>query len=235
MKLQNVGMSTKGERIKQLRDLMDLTQQAFADRLPKVTRGAVGNWERDQGIKLENLTAIADEFNCSVDWLANNKGKLSIAKAPEAQIELEPIKVRGKVLAGEFQPTWEYPEEDRYSVLSPRSKRYTDVDKFGLKVVGPSMNLVYPEGTILICAKLYDLLEEAPIDKKRYIVVCTDAFGDKEATVKELEVLEDGTKWLWPRSSSPMHQSPIPLPSPPEAECSCELFARVLRAILPEE
>lgn len=52
-----------GRRIKELReDVLDLTQQAFADRLG-VTRGSVGNWELGQGIKRANLQLIARVYN----------------------------------------------------------------------------------------------------------------------------------------------------------------------------
>jgi transcriptional regulator with XRE-family HTH domain len=73
-------MKTVGSRIKHLRDLLDMTQEEFAAHLragskkKTPTRGAVGNWERDQGIKTENLTLVADRTGVSFDWLANNKG-----------------------------------------------------------------------------------------------------------------------------------------------------------------
>lgn len=58
-----------------------LTQQEFADKLGRTTRGAVGNWERGLGIKTENLRAIADKFSVSLEWLANGRGSMD-AYAP---------------------------------------------------------------------------------------------------------------------------------------------------------
>jgi phage repressor protein C with HTH and peptisase S24 domain len=75
--------SALGARIKKVRQTRgDLTQQQFADRLSGVTRGAVGNWERGLGIKRENLSAIAKEFDVSFEWLAENRGLMDVETEP---------------------------------------------------------------------------------------------------------------------------------------------------------
>jgi phage repressor protein C with HTH and peptisase S24 domain len=61
-------------RIKQVRTDAGLSQQGFADRLGRASRGAVGNWERGLGIKRENLQAVAEKFRVSFEWLATGKG-----------------------------------------------------------------------------------------------------------------------------------------------------------------
>lgn len=81
-------MSTKGERIRNVRRKLQLTQEEFAKMLGGVTRGAVGNWERDQGIKEENLELIAARTGVSFEWLALDRGAMNpsgdIPPAPEA-------------------------------------------------------------------------------------------------------------------------------------------------------
>lgn len=64
-----------GERIKFMRsNVLGLkSQQELADRLG-VTRGAVGNWERGEGIKTNNLRKIAQQFGVSFEWLATGEG-----------------------------------------------------------------------------------------------------------------------------------------------------------------
>lgn len=69
-------MKTVGQRIVELRTAMGLTQTQFAGQLG-VTRGAVGNWERDQGVKLENMALIADKCGVTLDWLGLGRGALS--------------------------------------------------------------------------------------------------------------------------------------------------------------
>jgi hypothetical protein len=89
------------------------------------------------------------------------------------------------------------------------------------------MNLVYPEGTVLVCADLYELGEEGePIPGKKYIVRRIASDGRIETTVKEVGRDDKGTWWLWPRSNDPEHQQPIPLTGI-EGE-TIEAYARVL-------
>jgi phage repressor protein C with HTH and peptisase S24 domain len=70
------GGMTKGARILAVRNKLQLTQTAFAEMLGGVSRGAVGNWERDQGIKEENLELIADRTGVSYEWLATGRGDM---------------------------------------------------------------------------------------------------------------------------------------------------------------
>ena len=68
----------RAERIKFLRKQRGLSQDGFAKFLSEgdkaITRGAVGNWERGQGIKAENMRLISKKFSVSFDWLANGEG-----------------------------------------------------------------------------------------------------------------------------------------------------------------
>lgn len=73
-------MDTTGSRIRQIRQREGLSQQAFAARLG-VTRGAVGNWERNQGIKADNIRTVSETFDVSFDWIANGRGELGPATA----------------------------------------------------------------------------------------------------------------------------------------------------------
>lgn len=71
-------MTTKGDRIRFVRNLHRLSQEKFAEALSsdgaRITRGAVGNWELGKGIKQENLEQIAEKFDVSLDWLSKAKG-----------------------------------------------------------------------------------------------------------------------------------------------------------------
>lgn len=69
-------MMTKGARLKQVRDRLQMTQTQFAALLGGVSRGAVGNWERGEGIKEENLELIAQKTGVSYEWLATGRGAM---------------------------------------------------------------------------------------------------------------------------------------------------------------
>ncbi|APH71419.1 XRE family transcriptional regulator [Aquibium oceanicum] len=76
-----------GKRIKYLRTVvLGLSQQAFAARLESVTRGAVGNWERGEGIKRENIERISEEFDFPFEWLATGRGEKPVPPAWDAAI-----------------------------------------------------------------------------------------------------------------------------------------------------
>jgi phage repressor protein C with HTH and peptisase S24 domain len=88
-----------GDRIKSVREDRGLTQQQFASVLGGVTRGAVGNWERGQGIKRENLELVARKFEVSFEWLASGRGAMAFPSIPTS---VEPVnaQIAGKVSGG---------------------------------------------------------------------------------------------------------------------------------------
>lgn len=81
-------MDSTGHRIREIREALGMSQQAFADALTehfrantiegephdRVSRGAVGNWELDKPIGIKNLRAICERWNISFDWLTSGKG-----------------------------------------------------------------------------------------------------------------------------------------------------------------
>lgn len=74
-------MGKLANRIKFVRKRAKLSQERFAEALGtvesvKVTRGAVGNWELGGGISRANLSAIAEKFGVSLDWLESGRGEL---------------------------------------------------------------------------------------------------------------------------------------------------------------
>ncbi|MBS7532095.1 helix-turn-helix transcriptional regulator [Ancylobacter sonchi] len=73
---------TVGNRILAIRKEAGLSQAEFAKQLG-VSRGAVGNWEHDKGIKTENLLSIADRFGRSLDWLSGNSPDGRADTSPE--------------------------------------------------------------------------------------------------------------------------------------------------------
>lgn len=65
----------KYERIKNLREDNDLTQQNLADYL-KISRSAYKNYENgERGIPTEILIRIADFYNVTIDYLVGRSDK----------------------------------------------------------------------------------------------------------------------------------------------------------------
>lgn len=67
-------MEPVAKRIQYIRQALGMTQGRMGQVLG-VSRGAIGNWEYGQGIKTENLTAIAQAFGVPLDWLVTGRGE----------------------------------------------------------------------------------------------------------------------------------------------------------------
>ena len=86
---------TFGEKLKEARKEAGLSQEQFAQKL-SVSRSAVAKWESDKGMPdVNNLKAMAQLLNISVDYLLDENEKLSFNETKEA-IDLDLFEVTGK-------------------------------------------------------------------------------------------------------------------------------------------
>ena len=86
---------TFGEKLKEARKEAGLSQEQFAEKL-SVSRSAVAKWESDNGMPdVNNLKAMAQLLNISVDYLLADDEKLSFNETREA-IDLSLFEVTGK-------------------------------------------------------------------------------------------------------------------------------------------
>jgi phage repressor protein C with HTH and peptisase S24 domain len=80
--MNNDDMDTIGRRIIFIREqLLDLTQEEFAERIG-VSRGAVGNWERDKPVGRKSIERICHEFDLSIEWVLTGKGEAKASETP---------------------------------------------------------------------------------------------------------------------------------------------------------
>lgn len=125
-----------------------------------------------------------------------------------------PVQVVGEVQAGVFRESYRLEPEDQFQIYVPADPRFRGVTLFGLRIGGPSMNRLYPEGSIAVCAPLIQLGEGFTLQSGHKVVVeRRNELGEVEATIKELSYDADGQPWLWPRSDHPAFQSPWRLPT----------------------
>lgn len=154
------------------------------------------------------------------------KGDQPVHKIPSA------LNVVGSVQAGRWSEAMVWDEERRYPIAHPLPPKWARF-AFGLEVAGTSMNLVYPESSILICVNLSDC--GVPLSGgQRVIVQRTKRDGLVEATVKELVIDGQGKQWLWPRSSDPQFQTPWNPESAGPAIKKIEIVAVVVASFRPE-
>jgi len=166
----------------------------------------------NRGIDLETATLYAGLLgNCSAGWILTGEGKGPGFDPNIAPAKLSQTKVVGVVQAGNWSEVMEWPPEDQYPLMIPANP-YAETDLFALEVRGNSTNLVYPDGSIVVCVTLPALGRE-PKDEELVVCQRTDVHGLWEATCKRIRTAADGVRWLWPESDDPLHQEPISMAS----------------------
>lgn len=174
--------------------------------------------------RINTLRALAEAVGEHPDTLQG----LVPPERPPATAE-----VVGAVAAGVFRDALEWDPDDRYQVPLIRDDRYPGVERFALEVRGPSMNLVYPHGSVVFCVKFFHIARD-PIPGER-VVVQRYAHDQVEATLKEFVVDQDKRRWLWPRSNDPQFQQPWPVPRRGEkVKEKLEIWALVVGSYKPE-
>ncbi|MFS0771069.1 LexA family protein [Sphingomonas sp. 1P08PE] len=178
----------------------------------------VARWAKDAGVSANSIyNFLNDQGSNSLS--AITYGKLArAAKVPVWQLSGdEPesasptaLWVVGYVEAGAFRDAVEWDQSRWYAIDVPVQPRFRKNAK-ALEVRGPSMNLDYPPGSVVIWVDMLDA--RPPRDRDHVIVYAHSLDGEIEATVKELRIV-DGKQWLWPRSTDPAHQSPIDVATP---------------------
>lgn len=209
------------ERMVQLRKRKGWTQGDLAERVG-VEQPTVQRWERGQREpKFEQLFKIAEVLGVDAATLLSK----------DAITPLGPtLYIKGEVQAGLWRPAIELPEADWITFTGRADVTADPKHRFGLRVIGNSMDLLYPEGTILECVSLFGHVEAVP--GKRVIVIRKDVHGDCEATVKEL-IESEGELWLVPRSSDPSH-APIRLDGEYPGIEETRIAAVVVASVRPE-
>lgn len=196
-------MANASERLKQAREKsgwQSAKSAAEAMGVPVATYIQHENGTR--GFPADRAIRYARFFRVTPEWLLYG----SLRSDSAGSVELGPrLFLKGEVAAGVWKEAWEIPA-DEWGIFTGRADVAVPVQRrFGLKVVGDSMNEIYPEGTILECVQ-YDGNDIIP-SGKRVIAVRHRIDGTVEATVKELVRDDSGAEWLVPRSTNPVHQA----------------------------
>lgn len=153
----------------------------------------------------DTIQKIADALNCSAAELLGEGQAAAVS---------DQIMVCGTVQADAWHDEAQWPSELWFPLSLPPDPRYPAAERHGLVVRGNGMDCLYPDGSIVLCLPL-DKLGHGLRHATR--VVCRRRKGDgkTELSIKEYVEREDGTVWLWPRSTDPHFQQPLQLPSAP--------------------
>lgn len=209
------------DKLSEIRKRRGLTQSQLAERLgveqPTVQRWEKGKREPDLG----QLQALAGVLGVTAAELL--EGDIASPVGPR-------LFVKGDVAAGVWRAAVENPA-DEWETFYGRPDVTANIEhRFGLRVIGDSMDQIYPPGTIVECVSLFGRAEAVP--GKRVVVVRTNALGMCEATVKEL-VEREGELWLVPKSNNPSH-APFKLNGPEGDIVETRIAAVVVSSVRPE-
>lgn len=209
------------ERLAELRKRKGLTQMDLADQIG-VEQPTIQRWEKGKREpNFNQLFALAAALGVDPGALLD----------PSIAVSIGPrLFVKGEVAAGVWRTAFELPEGDWQTFTGRADVTALPQHRFGLRVVGDSMNEVYPPGTIIECVSLFGNAEASP--GKRVVVVRTNENGECEATVKEL-VEQDGELWLVPKSNNPRHK-PIKLGEAEPGIVETRIAAVVVASVRPE-
>jgi SOS-response transcriptional repressor LexA len=196
-----------------------------------------GPWAKQSGVSVNSLYNFLNNHSDGLEPITYAKlarqaqvpvwrltGELPEAPSPTS------MWVSGTVEAGAFREAIEWDRSLWYSVDVPVPVRFRGKAR-ALETRGPSMNRVYPEGTIIIWVPMLDF--RTPRDGDRVVVYAHRTDGTIEATVKKL-VEADGRRWLWPESDHPLHQAPLDVTEPDAGISHIEIEGIVIGSYKPE-
>lgn len=157
--------------------------------------------------RTDTISRIASQLGVPVSELITEDEHILIS-APSAAIRRirRRIPILGEVAAGIWKETTPREIRDAEEHLDMDVRGYETAQLYALRVVGPSMNRVYEPGTYVVVAPA----AEAGLRVGDHVIVERRRNGFVEVTVKELAVDENGEALLWPRSTHPDHQTPVP-------------------------
>ncbi|MES2782990.1 MAG: S24 family peptidase [Pseudomonadota bacterium] len=126
------------------------------------------------------------------------------------------IKVVGAVEAGAWREQSQWPDDQQYEVRALQSD-FPELDRFGLVVMGYSMDKLFAPGVVLDCLKL-PFSGESPITPTpgQIVIAQHNRGGLCEMTCKRLGRETDGQWYLMPESTKAEHQEKIPIGAPDE-------------------
>lgn len=200
-----------GDQIKAARKERGMTQKEFGDALgvgqsvvSEMEAGKLKNWPLHSAKIVKVLGKPRSFFEPE---LTEQEPRIATPGPTARPREVgRRIPVVGEVAAGLWRETSPREAHDVEDYLSLDVTGYERAELCALKVVGPSMNEVYPPGRYVVFAPA----AEAGVRIGDHVIVERTRNGLVEITIKEF-VYEDGKVMLWPRSTHPDHQTPLPL------------------------
>lgn len=169
----------------------------------------------NSGLRANVADRYARKFKVSLDWLLTGRGSMSTDGAVAYNLDVAGLPLLGSIQAGHWlETTYQEEEAEPEMVQVARDPRFPFARQYALRVVGDSMDLDYPDGSVVTCV---DFAESGlPLSEGMTVHVERQRAGGQlvEVTLKFVE-RRKGTLCLVPHSSNPKHQA-FPVNSGPK-------------------
>lgn len=189
--------------IRETRQSLGMTQVEFAEKIG-ASQGRLSKWEKGQD-------SPSTKYALQILTLAQQNALMKERLVPLGAGEAVPVPflVVGEVQAGAWMESIEWGHDEQKQVFVTPPPGLEGVDVRGFEVRGTSMNSVYPDGALVfVQATISNGV--SPKSGQHVLVSRRNKTGLYEATLKEYVVDDEGKHWLWPRSSDPKYQAPVP-------------------------
>lgn len=180
-----------------MRQAAGMSQEALAERLGR-DHATIWRWEHGKGFDLKQASQVAQVFEC-------DPMDLMIAPARNRA-----VRVTARLQAGVWRPSDEIAAVDQQEIVVPEIKGLATATLYAAEVVGESMNLVYPPGTIVVLERVI-ADRRALVPNKRYHVEIQRADGLVESTLKKIEQDKAGRWWMAAESTEPQFRNSMPM------------------------
>jgi phage repressor protein C with HTH and peptisase S24 domain len=187
----------KAQRLRDAREKAGYASAADAARAFGWTESAYRHHENGtRGFGADAAKKYGRAFKVKPGWLLGLENVDGAPPLPSQ--EDDRLVVNGSVEAGAWRAS-EYWNDERTFAIEQMPSPVPGARRFGLEVVGRSMDEFYEPGTVLDCISIFDMPVK-PETGDHVIVECRRADGLRELTVKEYRE-EDGKFMLVPRST----------------------------------
>ena len=200
-----------GDRIKDLREMRNVSQKELI-KYCGVSGSLFSQYENNKVTPPDEVkTKIADFFNVSVDYLL---GRTDIEKGEVTDKEVVRLPIIGNVRAG--IPTLAVQNIEGYQVIERRFLE-PGYEYFFLKIKGDSMNVIAPEGSLVLVRK------QSAVENGDVAVVL---INEHEATIKKF-FHHGECVTLVPASTNPEHQPKVYNP----AEVDIQIIGKAVKVV----
>lgn len=217
-------MSTASERLKAAREKSGYSSAKSAAEAMGVSPATYIQHENGtRGFPAARAQRYARFFRTTPEWLLYGR-ELGERTTPA---ELGPaIPIQGAVAAGVWRERLEYDESEWETFTGAPHIDAPLSHRFGLRVEGDSMDMLYPPGTVVECVRYWG--EKVIANGKRVVVQRVSDDDTVETTIKEYMEDKDGVVWLVPRSSNPAFQAPFRVDKPEPGVVDVRIIAIVV-------